>query len=124
MDKAELEAVANVMRQFEKRCNALSKLVNEKMSNRHARPELEHLYKDLKADLKQAAKYGTLSGRRQPLTRIESAFFDAAVRRAHIALRPATNSNPQKSHWVGALFEAGSEFSYYLYQMDKMLQER
>lgn len=123
-DKSELAAAMASMREFENRCNDISNRIGSKHHiDPYERSELEHLYKALKFDLKEAAKCGTLSGRREPQTRIESAFFDPAVRKAHIALRPATNSNPLTSRWVGALWEAGSEFSYFLHQMEGLLKE-
>lgn len=123
-DKAELAVAAAAMREFENRCNEIANLIGDKRRiDPYERGELERLYKALKSDLKEAAKYGTMSGSRGPRTRIESAFYDPAVRKAHIALRPPTNSNPLTSRWTGALWEAGSEFSYFLHQMDRLLQD-
>lgn len=123
-NRVELAAAIDAMRAFENRCNEISARIGEKKRlEPYERSELEQLYKALKSDLGAAAKCGTLSGRREIQTRIESAFYDPAVRKAHIALRPATNSNPLTSKWVGALWEAGSEFSYFLHQMEGLLKE-
>ncbi len=122
-DRVELVAAMTAMREFEKRCGDISQLVGER-ADPGQRPEIEALYKQLKSDLEEAAKYGTLSGKREPQTRIESAFYDPAVRQARLALRPATNSNPWNSSWVSALWEAGSEFSYFLHQMEGLLKEQ
>jgi ribonuclease HI len=115
-NRAELAAAMEAMRGFENRCSHLATLVNDRADRR----DLENLYKQLKSDLNQAAKTGTLLGKRTPQTRIESAFYYPAVRNAHIALRPATNSNPQNSGWAGALWKAGTEFTYFLSQMEEL----
>lgn len=94
-DLEDIRSVASAMLEFERRCDEILTLLGEKRSlQRHEREEIEQLYKSLKSNLKEAAKYGTLSQRRVPLTRAEQCFYDPAVRRAAIALRPATNSHP------------------------------
>jgi hypothetical protein len=84
------------------------------------RSDVEHHYRSLKADLKEASKYGTLSGRRRAMSRAEECFYAPAVRRAALDLRPPTNSNPLTSGWLSAVFEAQSEFSYWLHGLDKV----
>lgn len=117
-DPADIRAVASAMREFERKCEEILTLLGEKRSlQSHEREEVERLYKSLKSDLKEAAKYGTLSQRRVPLTRAEKCFYDPAVRRAAIDLRPATNSHPISSRWLGAVLEARSELSYWLHSL-------
>jgi hypothetical protein len=119
-------AVLAAMAVFEERCEAIMLLIGEK--RRLTPAELEEVrerYTTLKTDLKQAAKepYVHEPRRRRELTVCESAFYDPAVRKAAIALRPATNSNPVHSHWFGAVYEAQTEFSYYRHNLNKALQE-
>ena len=117
-DPAELRAVALAMREFKRRCDAIAVMLQGKTGLRlHEREELRTLYEALKRDLKAAAKNGTLSGSRTALSRAEQCFYDPAVRRAAIDLRPATNSHPLNGNWMGARYEAGSEFSYYLHNV-------
>ena len=117
-DPAEVRSVAAALREFERRCVAILELLGEKHSlSQSERQEATRLYTLLKSDLKDAAKHGTLSGRREARSRVEECFFDPAVRRAHIDLRPATNSHPVSSRWFAAVFEARSEFSYWLHNM-------
>lgn len=89
IDRADAEAVAQALREFEKRCKAIQDLLGEKRSlSLSEREHITDLYCSLKEDLKAAAKRGTLDERRRPQTQAESAFYDSAVRKAHIALRP------------------------------------
>lgn len=120
-DSDDLRTVASAMREFEQRCAEILALLGEKRSlSPFERSEIEGRYRSLKADLKGASKYGTLSGRRQPLTRAEACFYDPAVRRAAVDLRPATNSHPISSRWFSAVYEARSEFSYWLHNLGEL----
>jgi hypothetical protein len=117
-DTGEIRAIAEALREYERRCEEILSLLADK---RHLLPNerstVEELYRALKEDLKRAAKHGTLSGNRQPQTRAEQCFYDPALRRAAIDLRPATNSNPISSRWFGAVSEARSELSYWLHNL-------
>lgn len=113
-DPAELSAVAAALQLFADRCEEILALLGEKRTlPPHEREKIARLYRDLKGDLDEARKYGTLSGKRGIRTRAEDCFYDPAVRRAHIDLRPATNSHPIKSRWFAAVLEAKWEFSYW-----------
>lgn len=117
-DPDEIRAAAEVMLGFHRRCEEILTLLGEKRwLSTHKRLEVERLYRSLKHDLKEAAGTGTLSRRRRTMTRVESCFFDPSVRRAAIALRPATNSNPISSRWFAAVYEAQLELSYWLHNM-------
>ena len=110
------------MRAFEQRCDEILSLLGEKKHlSPHDRAQIERLYRSLKEDLKHAAKHGTVSGKRQPLTRAEECFYNPAARRAAIDLRPATNSNPISSNWYGAVYEAQLEFSHWLHSLARCL---
>jgi hypothetical protein len=115
----DLKAVANRLADFEARCEEMMELLNEKHQLRpDERSYIEALFRSLKEDLKRAAKYGTITGERRPQNRAEQCFYDPAVRRAAIDLRPATNSHPITSRWFAAICEAKMEFSYYRNQID------
>lgn len=118
-DQEELAAVASAMLRFEARCEEILTLLAEKRTlSNFERSEVSVLYLRLKEDLKLAAKTGTLSGKRTAMTRSEQCFYDPAVRRAHIDLRPKTNSHPIHGRWFSAVLEAKSEFSYWLHNME------
>jgi hypothetical protein len=78
------------------------------------RGTVEERYRSLKNDLKAAAKAPFLHQpmRNRELTLCESAFYDPAVRKAAIALRPATNSNPIASRWYSAVSEAQMHYRH------------
>jgi len=121
--QAELQAVYAALLAFEQRCEGIMTTLGEKRClTPSEREHVAGLYAALKTDLKAAAKTGTLSGRRGPQTRVETCFYDPAVRRAAIALRPATNSHPISSGWFSAVYEAQSEFSYYRHSLQSCLQ--
>ncbi len=116
----ELRAIAEVMRAFERRCDEILALLGDKRYlTRNERMQIELLYRGLKDDIKRAAKHGTLSGLRAPLSRAEQCFYDPAVRRAATDLRPATNSNPITSRWFSAINDARGEFSYWLSNLEQ-----
>ncbi len=119
-DPVELQQIELALRAYKDRCEEILQLLGEKRSlSLGEREQIVALYAALKDDLKAAAKHGTLSKSRRQQTRAETCFFDPAVRRAVLNLRPATNTNPISSHWFSAVFEAQSEFSYWLHNMDK-----
>lgn len=117
-DPEQLAATGAAMQELERRCETiLVMLGGKKTISRFEQSEVSVLYLRLKEDLKAASKYGTLDGKRRPRTRAEECFYDPAVRRAHIDLRPKTNSHPISGRWFSAVFEAKSEFSYWLHNM-------
>ena len=123
-DTADYEAVADALRKWQDRCKEIIKLLaNKKTLSRYEHQEVALLYSSLKGELKEAAKRGNLSGRREPMTRAESAFYNPAVRKAHIAMRPKTNSHPIQGRWLSAIFETEGEFSYVLHQMGRATED-
>jgi hypothetical protein len=121
-DPEEISAVADAMSEYERRCDELMTLLNDK---RHLsideRLNIQRLYQELKDDLKRDAKFGTLDGERRAVSRSEQCFFSPAVRQAAIALRPATNSNPIASKWFHAVQAAQMELSYYQNNLKRCL---
>ncbi|MDI1340001.1 hypothetical protein [Polaromonas sp.] len=114
----EHQLVEAKMNHFESRCEDLMSLLAEKRRfSPGERDHAESLYRALKDDLKEAAKCGTVSGKRQEPTEAERCFYQPAVQRAALALRPATNSHPVQSNWFSAVHEAQMEFSYWRHNM-------
>lgn len=119
-------AVLAAMEEFEARCDRIMLLLGDK---RRLDPDeladVREQYTSLKTDLKEAAKapYVHEPKRARELSVCESAFYDPAVRKAHIALRPATNSNPISSRWFSAVHEAQMEFSYYRHNLTGALEK-
>lgn len=115
-------AVLAAMAEFEARCDRIMVLLGEKRRlNPDELADVQEQYRSLKSDLKEAAKapYVHEPKRARELSVCESAFYDPAVRKAHIALRPATNSNPIRSGWFAAVHEAQMEFSYYRHNLTR-----
>jgi len=75
----------------------------------------------LKAYLNQRSKNATVDGSRRTLSRLESAFFDPAMRSAsaHFRLR----INAPTSGWVSGLYESASDISYYASQLQSYIEE-
>ncbi|GAB2662943.1 hypothetical protein [Arenimonas aestuarii] len=119
-DPEELAAIASELEELEKRCERVLGLLGDKRHlTRREREDVEILYRELKSDLKAAAKHGTLSRTNRDKTRAEECFFDPALRRAAVALSPAVNSNPISSRWFSAVYEAQTELAYWRYNLEK-----
>lgn len=114
----ELRAIESALAAYETRCAEISRLIGDKRwLSAHELEHVRSLYAVLKADIRQAAHVPTLDQRKRALTRAEQCFWDPAIRRAAVDLRPATNTNPIRSNWIGALVEARSEFSYWRHNL-------
>ena len=123
-DPEDATPVLGAMAAFESRCEEIMALISEKRRlNPDELADVQERYRSLKSDLKEAVKspYVHEPRRKRELTVCESAFYDPAVRRAHIALRPPTNSNPISSQWFGAVHEAQMEFSYYRHSLTRAM---
>jgi len=109
-DVAEVAAVEAELERLERCCSALA---DEIGATRHFavqdRQALKWRYEALKSDLRELVKTGTVGGQRRPKNRPEQIWFDKPVRKALIALRPATNSHPATSRWAHHLWSAAGE---------------
>lgn len=85
--------------------------------------ELQASYRELKDDVREAAKRGKVQEGRHEQTDWERYYFAPAVMKAANSLRARSNSNPITSNWLGSLLDAGMEFSYYLHQLRKIAPE-
>lgn len=123
----DVNAVLQALDAFTARCDELMLILDEKPRLSAAgRERAQGLYRSLKEDLKAAAKapyVHPVRGKR-PLTPCESAFYEPAVKRAAIDLRPATNSNPLSSQWFGAVYEAQMEFTYYAHNLRDAISKK
>ena len=109
----ELQSIRDKFAGFNARCDATMSLLGDKKHlSQEDRARVDELYRPLKDDLKRAAKVGTVSGEKVPLTDAEKCFYAPAVRAAALALSPAGNSNPITSDWFSALYDAQIEFAW------------
>lgn len=83
----------------------------------HEVEELQAMLKTLKTRLAHSAKVGTVSGKKQPMNKIENAFFDPAVRKASARFKVRVNSHPIRSHWISGLYESKEDISYMLFEL-------
>lgn len=118
-DLAEIRVIRARLLGYQARSNQVSEAIGEK--RRLTPVETEHvrgLYTSLKNDLK--AEAAEFRKRWDHLSRVESCFYEPAIRKAAIALSPATNSNPITSDWMSALFDVEHELSYCLHGLEKV----
>ena len=102
---------------YEGRCDQVLEAIKSPRLTQHELARAQDLYRNLKDELKLEA--AQLRKRWNSMSRAEQCFYDPAICKAAIALKPRTDSNPKNSNWVGALLDARSEFSYYLHNMNR-----
>ena len=118
-DIAEIRGIRALLQGYEARCDQVLDAIKEKPLSAHELSRAQDLYRNLKTELKHEA--AQLQKRWDTMSRAEQCFSDPAIRKAAIALKPATNSNPSSSNWIGALLDARGEFSYYLLNLNRAL---
>lgn len=120
MEDADKLSVMNAMKEFESRAREMIDWIDGKRSiGASEKDELQSLYKELKDDIKDAAKRGKVRDDREDQTDWEHFYFMPAVSKARDGLRAKTNSHPINSNWIGSLLDAAGEFSYYLSMIEK-----
>lgn len=75
----------------------------------------------IKADIKEAARHGTLDRKRREKTRLEQVFFDPAVRHASANFRMRANAAP--SNWQSGLGDPAFELSYCIDNLERYVAE-
>ncbi len=126
LTQQDLEEAAEILRQFnqwESEFDSLMHASDPRVLDRADIPGLQSRLSTLKASIKAAAKYGTLSGLKHDHSEMERCFFDPAARRAAAHFRAATNSNPLKKNWVSELYDSRDDISYYRFQLEKFLKD-
>lgn len=118
-DADEIRAIRAKLLGFQSRCKQISNEIGDHKSlTINEKAKLQELYTSLKADLKTES--AALRKSWNDLSRAEECFYEPAIRKAAIALRPAINSNPITSRWFSALYDCEGEFSYVLFNMEKL----
>lgn len=77
----------------------------------------------LKQDIKEAAKYETISRKKIPKTELEQAFFGPAIRSTSANFRMRTDTNPGSPAWARGLYEVELELSYHLHGLESYLSK-
>lgn len=120
MDDTSKLAVIEALNGFSRRAQEVIDRIDGRRSiGAFERANLQMLYSSLKDDVKDAAQRGKVDNDRMAQTNWERYYFAPAVQKAANALRARSNTNPITSNWIGSLLDAESEFSYYLYQLEK-----
>ena len=122
MDAAELQEANLIAKELRRLHNEIDALMNETCDKtRFSNDEVSSLQdrlRSVKEQLKNAAKTGTLSGKREPMSRLEQAFFEPAVSKAAARFSLAVNANPRTTNWVSGLYDVAGELSYMLYNLE------
>lgn len=77
----------------------------------------------LKHEIKESAKYETLSGRKTAKTELEQYFFGPAVRSTSANFRLRTDTSPKSDLWARGLNEVEFELSYALDGLQRFVAE-
>jgi len=77
----------------------------------------------LKHEIKEAAKYETLSRRNTTKTELEQCFFGPAVRSTAANFRLRTDTSPKSNLWNRGLYEVELELSYALDNVQRFIAD-
>jgi hypothetical protein len=126
MNKTETEArvVIETMRSFKAQIERILVALEGKRSvTPQEKEELQRLLKSLKNGLKESAKYGTVSGKKQTRNHFEQAYFMPAVFAAAAHFNIAVNSHPIKSNWYSCLYGVEMDINHLLYQLENQFPD-
>lgn len=116
--RAILAELRRIQGEFEKLMSAGDRLAN---SRSYEVEEVRVRLAELKVYLKERSSNPTIDGHKRAATILESAFFDPAVRSASAHFRLRVNA--PASQWVSGLYEASSDISYYVFQLEAHIAE-
>lgn len=126
MDEEIIEArrVMDALKQLDQR---ISEMLSRSPEGKKLPPweeqSLRHETVELKADIKAAAKRGKITDDRSPQTRLESAYYDPALREASARFLLRTDTNPSSAKWRSGLLTVQGEISYYIWSMKRQYPE-
>jgi hypothetical protein len=119
MSEPEAVPVIRALRKFRDDIDEIANAIDDKhWVHPPERERLQELLRGLKASLKVAAKYGTVSGRDSPQTDSERFYFAPAVQKASAYLAVRVNSHPNKSDWHSNLHSVRIDITYFLHQLE------
>jgi len=85
--------------------------------------DLQEMLKSLKNDIKAAAKYGTVSGTKKPMSSYEKAYYWPAMTKVSANLSIAINSHPIKSDWYSCLYNVQGDITEMTFQLKEQFPE-
>jgi hypothetical protein len=108
------------LRSFDERLKEIMDEIADRRSISSSQKEYcQHLLKELKQDIKGAAKRVTIDGGREPPTEYEQAYYIPALRSASANFRITTNSHPINSNWFSCLYELRIDIGHPLFQLEE-----
>lgn len=116
--------IAELQRWHDEAQNLVSDAVNKSELSPNNKDLLKARLSKLKGEIKDAAKYETLSRRKRPNTDLEQFFFGPAVRSTSANFRMRTDTNPNSAAWAQGLHEVEFELSYTLHNLHAYLEEK
>lgn len=122
MNVAEANLILEVLSRYHQELETISTAGNRLTSSGSAGvDEYRRRLVCVKAEVKSAAKHGTVDGISRPQTELERCFYGPAVQHAssHFSLR--TDAPPAK--WLGGLYDPADDISYYIHGLQKLLEE-
>lgn len=123
-DATEAERVLSALRQLDKR---IEEMLGQSPEGKKLAPWVESSLRqetvDLKADIKAAARRGTILDDREPQTALESAYYNPALREASARFLLRTDTSPSSQKWRSGLRTVQGEITYYIWSMEREYPE-
>ena len=124
VDASEAQAIiAEIQRWHDEAQSLVSDAADKSKPSQNNKDLLKDRLSKLKGEIKDAAKYETLSRRKRPTTDLEKFFFGPAVRSTSANFRMRTDTNPNSAAWAQGLHEVEFELSYALHNLHAYLEE-
>lgn len=123
VDQNEAAAVIAELRRWHDEARSLFEEADKPKLSPASIDALKLRLSNLKAEIKNAAKYETLSRRRQQKTDLEQNFFGPCVRSTSANFRMRTDTSPMSEAWNRGLQEVELEISYTLHNLEALLKE-
>ncbi|MEG1625106.1 hypothetical protein [Pseudomonas sp.] len=124
IDHQEAQAIAAELQRWQEEARSLADEAAEKSRlSPSCIDSLKNRLTSLKHEIKEAAKYETLSGRKTAKTELEQCFFGPAVRSTSANFRLRTDTSPKSELWARGLYEVELELSYALDGLQRFIAE-
>lgn len=119
-DEAEVQRVASALESLEARIEQLLSKAKH-VGKRHNVTESALIEETarLKTDIKNANKYGTISGTKDPVSETERMFYSKAIQDASSNFTLRANISPTNPKWTSGLQAVQSEIRYHLHRLRK-----
>ncbi|MDO7911354.1 hypothetical protein Q6A49_12505 [Pseudomonas sp. 22-AL-CL-001] len=124
IDHREAQAIADKLQRWHDEARSLIDEASDKLRlSPSSIDSLRSRLTTLKHEIKESAKYETLSGRKTAKTELEQYFFGPAVRSTSANFRLRTDTSPKSELWARGLNEVEFELSYTLDGLQRFIAE-